>query len=332
MQTPRGRTWASLTALALLIVGALLLLSGTPRGDQHLPDRPALSEAIPELHAATDTQHQEIPPPELRGKDGSDAKTDSQQELRVIVTVLDPDGTPIEGAAVELVAYELVDMPASPTGKALREKPAKRGTTSRTGQCTMHADAPGPHAVRAPAREGWLPAYASIDVRDGDTEVRLAFRQSPDVRIVVVDHEGRPSASCQVSVRMGKHGTRVARVATDAGGVAVLRGLNPEWPYILLVEPTSESRLFRHERHTWRPEDTRVVLERKLTISGRVIDQAAVPFSGALVSYRVPGEGSWKSTRAREDGSFVLGGLEPGATSCGQLQPADTVHRPTPNR
>jgi hypothetical protein len=191
----------------------------------------------------------------------------------------------------------------------------------------------GTHVLRIVAPEGFL-APRPVSVTAGDAPLEIQLRRAAQARITVLGPDGKPRDHVAVTAELQFSGTHDAAEeqalqdhdgepgwssmlseVTDATGVALLGGLDPERVYLLRAVPgsgdpwlpprgleaveevevllpqaaPSEAAQPRPAAaaavlRDWRPADTVVRLEAAYTLSGIVLDTDDRPVEGAQVT------------------------------------------------
>ena len=147
-------------------------------------------------------------PVELDDADVLDAVVRLAAGRSITVTVLDPDGAPVAGAVVRLMAL--------PAGV--------RGQTDEAGRCTLVTSPTSEVSARAWGGDAPKDARAPmwVDVPPGASEITLRFQRAMMLRARVLDAEEKPvGEGIQVVIMAG--GKQRAAVFTDSEGRIVYR-------------------------------------------------------------------------------------------------------------
>lgn len=194
-------------------------------------------------HQLTVTEGQTLEAPDIR----------VAPKGRVVITVTDSNGEPLEGAHLQV--FEMLD-------------PTNIGPTDAEGRVTYNATTDHPRLVVWARHEGrGLAGYAELAVRDSGTKMAIEMAEAAKVGLRVVDPDGNQRPGVLVvlrtftKMRYGHHGEvlpeDLRELASDADGVLVFDGLpagievhldeNPlmsdidwlrvDWPEIPLLEP-----------------------------------------------------------------------------------------------
>lgn len=277
-------------------------------------------------------------------KDQREIEVRLPPELAIEGRVLTEDGANRAGVLVSAspVAKESRERGAS------RERPT--GRSDAQGRFRIGGLADGEYTLTVAAAPDYV-ATPGVKVPAGTKDVEVKVRRGVSARIRVTDPAGRPVGNASVNLSPAKPGGP-ASGAGGAGGVVplpappsldgdgeawdlgpdgswrsagpgganvtaqdgsvLLRGLDPDLTFTLLVRPPGardDVRLSRQD--AWRPADTEVRLERGYVVSGSIRDAAGKPVAGARL-LRKTGETSWSGAPTNGDGTFRVTGLEAG--------------------
>lgn len=230
--------------------------------------------------------------------------------------VVASDGASLRGAVVTA-------WPVNPPPDA----PGTQGGNARVdaeGRFRIEALVEGTYTLGVQAPADYLPLRAA-PAPAGTTDLELRLTRGAAARVRVLDGEGAPVAQARVTLRPqrppgaldrarpGNRGGEGAerQQSTDAEGVALFRGLDPEAWFGLHVTAPGARSLRPHEADGWRASDTEVRLEPAYVVAGVVRDTQGRPLGGARLLHLL-GESSWNGFGASADGTFRLEGLAPG--------------------
>jgi protocatechuate 3,4-dioxygenase beta subunit len=279
--------------------------------------------SVPHLRAAG-----EAPPAGAQAPAG-EVPAKAGQEFAL--TVVGPDGKPIPGVEVLVAAEPL------PTAEQIR-----KGKLIRQGQlhwvAVMAANAAGQLVVELPrapdffnvyiTTPGYGPYWAGWSSKRHDPPIPPRFTAELDtawsVGGVVVDADGKPVGGAEVhpSIEFKKRPGEArplysgARAKTDAAGrwrfdsvpVSMVEvRVNIDHPRFMPLRRDLARREFGIE--PGREPAGKIVLDRGLTVTGKVTDESGNPIAGALVRTK------WnyvREARTGPDGVYKLVGCEPG--------------------
>lgn len=229
---------------------------------------------------------------------------------RLMVSVTDAPGEPVEGAVV-------VARPAAggglPFGGTDPER-VRAGVTNAEGLAVLESLPPGPWTVAVLAR-GFAPS-TERQVQTGLITVQLDLGGA--ITGTVADADGVPLSGARVSVGAGLPGAptwaeQASRVETmtDAEGGFRLEGLGPR-PVRLSARAPGYGKATRDDVEAG--DHVELFLFPGATLEGTVIDEEGGTIEGALVqaaggglfTAALPGE------RTEADGTFVMAGVEEG--------------------
>lgn len=320
------------TALPVLALLAVLLAlwwgsgerESAPARDGEVVHRDdSASEFVPGEPIAAEVE--DVSPAHLAGSGPVTPAAEEGGRGTLRCLVLDPDGEPRARSLVTLERLEIVDRPSGlqppvgfeDVGHLIRFADAGEARTDAEGAAVFPDLSFGSYHVSASAPEGLLAPHRIAELATAKMEVVLSYRRGVAACVEVVDPDGEPVANTTVTLLRAQ----VKQSAeTDGHGIATLLNLDPEWDVGLRVRPPLELDLFEHHLDHWPLRDPRVVLERALTVSGRVIDEHGTPVPGANVHRRLR-EGAWSVTRAGLDGRFRFRKLRAGDTVTFRLGP-----------
>ncbi len=282
--------------------------------------------ALPQLRAAGEAAPAEPQQaPAVKDQDAAAAASNRPFELLVV----GPDGKAMPGAVVELRA----DPPITPE----RVRKGKIAGQQRFGT-SVATDAEGKLVVELPPATGrfavfiTLPGHGPYCARwtSGSHVQAIPPRFTAELEAawsvggIVVDPEGKPVAGVQIrpSIEFKKPpgDTRQfgsgARVTTDAAGKWHFDNVPVSMAdvHVEIDHPSFQPvrrRLARAEfgiAHGREPS-ARIVLNRGLTVTGKVADEAGKPIAGALV--RTKFWNDVREARTGADGTYRLVGCEP---------------------
>ena len=149
-----------------------------------------------------------------------EANTEVLVELlsTLIITCLDGDGEPVEGAKLEL---------SGPSGIYV-------STTDASGACTFVLLSSGSYVVKAYFMGIEVARAPSIGITDVKVYKHVLYCAIYDMIVSVIDQEGSPVANAHVVLSF-QNGTKIAEAWTNASGIAVLENM-PAYNYTLSVE------------------------------------------------------------------------------------------------
>lgn len=322
----------ALSVLAVLLVLVTLWLSTRNRKGDALPQNEAppvqrdeiAQEFVPGDPIAVDPA--DARQPSLIGSAPVPPPHESGAGASIRCRVLDPEGDPLK-IAVTLTRLELVDRPdghpaskgMQVSSKVIRFLDAGRAVAvaDATGTVTFSDLVFGDYVVAVQASDGFLASHQRVELVTPAREVVLRCRRAVSARVEIVDPHGTPVPNARVSLLRA---IPDQSTQTDERGVALLTGLDPDGDVGLQVRPHSAFDLFERRLDQWPVRDSRIVLERALTVSGRVVDEQGHPVPGANVHRKV-GAKSWNVRRAGPDGRFRFRGLRAGEIVTFRLGP-----------
>lgn len=161
------------------------------------------------------------------------------------------------------------------------------------------------------------PPYADtpdVTCEAGAEGIRVQLRPAAKARLRVVDPDGQPVHDADLQVRRVDGGW-IANPHSDPQGYVALEGIDREGEYQLQIDPPDDRPdLGSLEVATWSAAVESVALPRALSITGRVADAQGAPLVGAAVAAIRVGAEPWdyESAKLSDDGTFVVGHLEPG--------------------
>jgi hypothetical protein len=159
------------------------------------------------------------------------------------------------------------------------------------------------------SRPGWL---SGPEVKEG-VVVNLVLRRGTTLTVLVVDTKGEPLKGVNVSVRnLDEKDSLYLNARTSASGEARFKDLT-SGKYN--IDARGRDRLNRGtEVFIGRaPLRTRLTLPPAYHVKGRVVDQSGKPvFQAEVTAYARSRPTAHYSVRTAPDGSFDVGGLEPG--------------------
>lgn len=237
------------------------------------------------------------------------------------------DGRPVRGVLVRARPATLPSNGASYQGE---------GRSDEQGRFRVGGLAEGEHTLQAMIPPDFLAAPLP-NAAAGAKNVEIRLKRGRSARVRVRDADGKPLEGATVSLqarppdaltdaqrqewwqrrnRMPQPGEGVR---TAADGAALLRGIDPELPWVLQVSAGREDlRPFAQDR--WVAADTEVQLERGYVVSGVVRDPQGRPLANAQVMRRT-GENGWSGFGTQQDGTFRLTNLDRGSVSLLAIAP-----------
>jgi RNA polymerase sigma factor (sigma-70 family) len=304
-------------AVVLLAAGTLAVAALSRLGDE--PSTAQAAATIPNESRLKDSKNQENGPGEAPLKDGGDF------ELRVV----GPEGRPIPKALVE------VRTSAAPTAGQVRQGRYVRPSTYGPYLAT---DGEGRLAIAFPkvprslnvniTTPGYGPYWAAWSSQDHPEAIPSRFTAALEsgwsVGGVVVDSAGTPVACAAIRpwIRFKKRPGDASEMyvgsnlKTDAAG---------KWRFESVPDSLGEVHVeighpgFRPLRRPLtraefglergREPAARILLDRGLTVTGRVTDEAGRPIAGALVRTKFLND--IREARTDSDGTYTLVGCEP---------------------
>lgn len=283
---------------------------------------------VPRLRAASESAPVAEPPQSAVAPQQEPAgKPASGQpfELRVV----GPDGKPVAGAVVELGGDPIITPDRVRKGKLVAQRAF--GTTYATddeGRLIVELPSSPKRFVLFITMPGYGPycAWWVSQDHDGSIPQRLTaeLEAAWSVGGIVVDPDGKPIAGVEVrpsiEFRKPPGDTRQfgigARARTDAAGKWRFDSVPVSMAdvHVEIDHPSFQPLRQRLARADFgvapgREPSTRIVLERGLTITGKVTDDAGEPIAGALV--RTKFWNDVRQARTGPDGTYQLAGCEP---------------------
>lgn len=245
------------------------------------------------------------------------------------LTVAGPDGKPIPGAEVELFGVPQPTADRIRKGKVLRQQ--LHGIFVAT-------DAEGRLSVELPGTPerfqlyitipGYGPYWAGWSSAEHDEPIPLRFTAELEaawsVGGIVADPDGKPVAGAEVrpGIEFKKRPGETqqlgsgARVTTDAAGKWRFDSVPVSMPdvHVSIRHPSLmplRRRLARREFgiEPGREPSARIVLDRGLTVTGKVTDESGKPIAGAMVRTKFGND--VREARTGPDGVYRLIGCEP---------------------
>lgn len=311
-------------------------LSGVAPGRYQLRvSSPKLAEAVTEV---------EVPP----GTEVLDVGQVLLGELGTIaVTVLDPDGAPVEGAEVQLglrmmgggggavmvmaVHTSDEDEAGDDAGEEEPEGPSFRGMgqsarTDAAGKARLPAVQPGKATVQA-VKDGWAPAWSGeLEVPEDGGTVEATLKLARGGRVVgrVRGTGGSPLAGAQVLLLRRGNPLPAGQAQSDAEGRYAFERVAPGSYRLTLAArsgPEATPAWFEVEDEATLTRD--LDAEQRAALEGTVRDAAGSPLGGVKVEIGLllpggfPGGGTrigFASASAESDasGRFRVDGLSPG--------------------
>ncbi len=220
---------------------------------------------------------------------------------RVFGRVTSPEGTPLAGASVSLVANEDEIVP-------MVTRRSTTATTDGNGEYTIAGIGAGERSFRA-AHESYPTLVKEANVSGRELRLDLQFPRGTDVTGVVVRDGGAPVAGAQVSASTALQGATSKGTTTDSNGNFRIEGLTPgRYNFFVRAEGASE---------TMRDVDIatsgalRITLKAGGTVSGRVTGLQPSELSSANVN--VSASNGYASAPVRSDGTFRVEGAPVGS-------------------
>lgn len=199
------------------------------------------------------------------------------------------------------------------------------------GWSRMASVIPGTYKVSV-ACEGHIPRddYPVIAIKDGDApEQTWEVDQRARVRVVIVDGEGKPIETAQVTAYPRTGGPRGSAEHTEADGAFLVAGLGPGVHDVRVRSPEGSYASQEVTLDARREERIRIELPSVGAIDGIVEDEGRRPVANVLIHAMGPGGASARST---EDGRFSILGLPSGEYEVSAEEPSsgpDSAQRRT---
>jgi len=307
------------------------------RFERRDPERPGTTYVVLGAAASADAPPLGYAPARVR----PDSSTPHESEVRlepgltIEGRVVDGEGRGIDGILVEAYPVEArQDRPGVPPRIPLVLGEAHSDTY---GAFVLRAMGTDPVLVVARTQGMLLEPGSEATVAGGARDVRLVLRAGREVRITVLDPDGRPIEGARVFAiatesRMGTGGVRMgagsapgatgadrgrppagmAFTFSNGDGVALLVGLDPteEWALDVYAGPSRQG-LLPTNLPRWRPADSTIRLEAAHALRGRVTlpDGSLGPTASIE---RFDGTRWEKVGSTGKDGGFELRGLPAG--------------------
>ncbi|HEU5162332.1 MAG TPA: carboxypeptidase regulatory-like domain-containing protein, partial [Thermoanaerobaculia bacterium] len=220
---------------------------------------------------------------------------------RVFGRVTSPEGTPLAGASVSLVANEDEIVP-------MVTRRSTMATTDANGEYTIAGIAAGERSFRA-AHETYPALVKEANVSGSELRLDLQFPRGTDVTGVVVRDSGEPVAGAAVSASTALQGATSKATTTDSNGNFRIEGLTPgRYTFFARTEGGSET-LRDVDIATSGP--IRITMKTGGVVSGRVSGLQASELSSATVNVSSPN--GYASASVRNDGTFRVEGAPVGS-------------------
>jgi beta-lactamase regulating signal transducer with metallopeptidase domain/uncharacterized GH25 family protein len=271
--------------------------------------------------------------PHLRAAREGPAPTPTNVGQEFELLIMRPDGKPIPDGRVELSDRTTCPVPTSKsvvTGKLIRVEPLIATLASDSeGRLRVKLE-PVPANfnidIRIPGYAPWTASWPSLPGHDEPIPARLTAQLEPAWSIggVIVDSDGKPIEGVNVhhtiwfktlsgdNWRVGRSGT----MKTDAAGrwhydsvpLAMEKvGVTFDHPSYMPMRWWLSRPEFDVTSGRW-PTDN-FVLERGVTVTGRVTDESRKPIAGALI--RTKFSDTYRKATTASDGTYKLVGCEP---------------------
>ncbi|MBI4601610.1 MAG: carboxypeptidase regulatory-like domain-containing protein [Planctomycetes bacterium] len=313
-----ARRWLPVAALAAL-AGAMLLIPRPERREERSDARPGPERAAAEPSVAGAGESLERPPagspagepspeapeaPVQAGAEQPGAAPAPAQGLELRGEVVKLDGAPVAGARVRLVL--LGD--GGPRGAA--------AAADGSGAFAARGLTPGRWKVSAWKR-GFGRASVEVDV-PAPEPVRIVLEEDPGFDVLVTDGDGSLIAGVHVRLLARREGIAGARSSahTGADGRAHLEGLPEGADTAFRLEARHADFPAKRESFTARDIEggtLRLVLEKGVEVSGRVVDAGGAAAPGAEVTLLRDGEPAAEPLKTTAGGEFRFKGAAPGA-------------------
>lgn len=217
------------------------------------------------------------------------------------------DGSPVEG--VWLYPQPKPD-PANPSAQM---GGGQGGSTDADGKFTLTGLAPGRYAITIqqwnnPA-QNWL-LLGGDDVAAGTTGVRLTVTEGEKIAGIVVDEAGSPIAGASVNAQANNQ-WRHAQTGSD--GKFEVSGLPASDS--VRINVNAPGRIWQQlDKVTPGTRDLRIVLEKGLSVTGRLVDASGSGSAQARLTFRKKGGGGGRGGGCVTDGDgkFTCEGLQEG--------------------
>lgn len=227
--------------------------------------------------------------------------TSHEQEFVLFCQINSPDGTPIEGASVELESTQ---------GFSYKHT----SSTGASGLCRLLILQTGTYRITAHA-EGYSPAEDQVIISDSTEreQTRILALRTPvySVKGWVMTHSGKPVKDATVTINVSSD-ARIAGVThTPRNGSFVFDNLNPgDYVISTAMDGYLGSRLTAPVRHN---RQIVLRLDRKARLNGLALDEWRRPIAGATATISCSGERETRihSCITQANGRFVFFDLPP---------------------
>jgi len=198
------------------------------------------------------------------------------------------EGDPLEGVGVDAEGWV-----ASP----VRALSVKKALSDASGRWTVSGLPLTDIAVRA-ASKGRATFRKSVSLVEGETDLgTMPLPLAREMTLEVLDAAELPVPNAVVSSDTGFKGK------TGKNGLVLVTGLAPEEAVTLTVTASGFVKSVVH-LSTPVPERERAVLERAFSVNGRVVDDAGVPVSDAVVIVTIGSR--YERENLGDDGTFAI--------------------------
>ncbi|HSN69102.1 MAG TPA: carboxypeptidase regulatory-like domain-containing protein, partial [Thermoanaerobaculia bacterium] len=219
---------------------------------------------------------------------------------RVFGRVTSPEGTPLAGASVSLVANEDEIV-------AMVTRRSTMATTDANGEYTIAGIGAGERSFRA-THESYPALVKDANVSGSELRLDLQFPRGADVTGIVVRDSGEPVAGAAVSASTALQGATSKATTTDSNGNFRIEGLTPgRYTFFARTEGASET-LRDVDIATSGP--IRITMKTGGVVSGRVTGLQPSELSSANVN--VSSASGYASASVRNDGTFRVEGAPVG--------------------
>lgn len=215
--------------------------------------------------------------------------------------VIDGQDRPQVGATVSLEGWNPDRLRLRPGAEATAAPPMYGGTETRrtddVGRFRFPDLPPGQFVIQVVADGGRRTGRSVVVPPDGDvTGIVIRVGGAGELRVRVFDEEG--SAVAGATVRAGS-----ASAKCDAAGLAIVSGVGNEWYWVSAQsdEGTAEEVLARPSA-----AEIRLVIQRRESISGVVVDEAGAPLENLRVQATSDGLPIATATRTKRGGRFAF--------------------------
>lgn len=244
-----------------------------------------------------------------------------EEGLTISGVVVDGEGAPVSGLNLNVQVA-----PAAQGRPRVTSMQWKQVVTDRKGAFLVVGLSAGDYILRASGqsnvdsrrRTDGAPAVESVligadRVAAGTTNIELSYVAGGTIEGTVMDEGGRPFARANVSASPSEGGNGRSET-TDAEGRFAVTGLVPGKNYTLTAHCAGASSA-KTENVPTGTAAVRIVIERGLTIAGRVFDRAGEPAARASLRLASADGRHRTQTGIQPDGSFEVIQLRPGRYS-----------------